>query len=43
VGSSDLTELTVGAASELLARGDVSAVALAEAYLARIAALDPAR
>jgi aspartyl-tRNA(Asn)/glutamyl-tRNA(Gln) amidotransferase subunit A len=41
VGVGELTELTVSAASELLTRGDVSAAALAEAYLARIATLDP--
>jgi aspartyl-tRNA(Asn)/glutamyl-tRNA(Gln) amidotransferase subunit A len=39
--SSDPTELTVGAASERLGRGEVSASGLAEAYLGRIAALDP--
>ena len=38
---SDLTELAIGAASEHLARGEVSSSGLAEAYLARIAALDP--
>lgn len=42
MGSSDVTTLTVGAASELLAHGDLSSAALADVYLARIGALDPA-
>ncbi len=37
---SDLTALTIGAASEALARGEVSSSDLTEAYLARIGALD---
>lgn len=37
---SDLTELTIAAASERLAHGEVSSFDLTEAYLARIAALD---
>ena len=41
VSFGDLTELAIGAASERLARGEVSSSALTEAYLARIAALDP--
>ena len=39
---SDLTGLTVVAASELLVRGEITSVGLTDAYLARIAALDPA-
>ena len=38
---SDLTGLTVAAASRLLARAEITSIALTEAYLARIAALDP--
>jgi Asp-tRNA(Asn)/Glu-tRNA(Gln) amidotransferase A subunit family amidase len=41
VSFGDLTELTIGVASERLARGEVSSSALTEAYLARIAALAP--
>ena len=37
----DLTGLTIGAASERLDRGELSSVDLTEAYLARIAALNP--
>ena len=40
---SDLTEFAIGAASEHLARGEVSSSGLAEAYLARIAALEAER
>jgi len=38
---SDRTALTIGAASEALARGEASSADLTEAYLARISALDP--
>ena len=38
----DLTALPIGAASGRLARGEISSSDLADAYLARIAALDPA-
>ncbi len=39
---SDLTELTVGAAAQALTRGEITSITLTEAYLARIARLDPA-
>ena len=38
---SDLTRLTVAEASRRLARGEISSADLTEAYLARIAAVDP--
>jgi aspartyl-tRNA(Asn)/glutamyl-tRNA(Gln) amidotransferase subunit A len=37
----DLTRLSLSEASRLLARGEISAVELASAYLRRIEALDP--
>jgi Asp-tRNA(Asn)/Glu-tRNA(Gln) amidotransferase A subunit family amidase len=42
VDVSDLTGLTVTEASRRLARGEISSADLTEAYLARIAAVDPA-